>query len=238
MNIYRIIINRILFRFLPIVVLYIFIIYYKEITFDNIVEKLDFLDWILIGLFVLFCYDFVKLIRKAIERKKSLRQAQLNDIPTNVDLPRKLTFLDKRISINEKSIDVFSKNKVLLHLSRVKKQIEIRNAIGKKILNFSDIQFLFLEYNQYEKDTLLDSFSSGSSYDKNVWINSIMAMRKNGSQIKLFEAKLEETNYEQLVEYQISGTYHEKSYLENGKKIIRLISHYTNKKYLVVNNMV
>ncbi|KQC31497.1 hypothetical protein [Flagellimonas eckloniae] len=196
------------------------------------------MDWIVIGLFVFFCYDLVKLINKAMERKKKLRQAQLKDIPTQIDLPNKLNFLNKRISINEKSIDVFSKNKVILHLSKVKKQIELRKSMGNKILKFNDIHFVFLEYNQYEKDTLIDSFSSGSSYDKNVWNNSIMAMLKNGQQVKLFEAKLEETNYEQLVDYQISGKYEEKSYLENGKKIVRLFSHYTNKKYLIVNNTV
>ncbi|MDC6367691.1 MULTISPECIES: hypothetical protein [Flavobacteriaceae] len=196
------------------------------------------MDWIVIGLFVFFCYDLVKLINKAMERKKKLRQAQLKDIPTQIDLPNKLNFLNKRISINEKSIDVFSKNKVILHLSKVKNQIELRKSMGNKILKFNDIHFLFLEYNQYEKDTLIDSFSSGSSYDKNVWNNSIMAMLKNGQQVKLFEAKLEETNYEQLVDYQISGKYEEKSYLENGKKIVCLFSHYTNKKYLIVNNTV
>lgn len=238
MNIYRIIINRILFRFFPIAGLYGFIIYHQEVTFDNVLEKFDVLDGIVIVLLVFFFYDLVKLIRKAMERKKSLRQAQLNDVPTHVDLPNKLNFLDKRMSINENSIDVSSKNKVILHLSKAKKQIEIRNAIGKKILNFSDIQFVFLEYNQYEKDTLLDAFSHDSSYDKNVWVNSIMAMPMSGNPIQLFEAKLEETNYQQLVEYQISGKYEEKSYLGNGTKIVRLISYYTNKKYLVVNNKV
>jgi hypothetical protein len=196
------------------------------------------MDWIVIGLFVFFCYDLVKLINKAMERKKLLHQAQLEDIPTHIDLPNKLNFLNKKISINEKSIDVYSKNKVILHLSKVRKQIEIRKSIGNKILKFSDIHFVFLEYNQYEKDTLIDSFFSGSSYDKNVWNNSIMAMLKNGQQIKLFEAKLEETNYEQMVDYQISGKYEEKSYLENGKKIARLFSHYADKKYLIVNSTV
>ncbi|MEM6541262.1 MAG: hypothetical protein AAF634_08860, partial [Bacteroidota bacterium] len=100
------------------------------------------------------------------------------------------------------------------------------------------IEFVFLEYNQYEKDTVLDVFSNDSSYDKNVWINSIMVMLKNGNQIKLFEAKLEETNIQRLVDYQISGKYDEKSYLQNGEKIIRLISHYTNTKYLIINNRV
>lgn len=227
-----------MFRFLPTTGLFIFIIYYKEITFDNILEKLDFLEWMMIGLFVFFCIDFVKLIRKAIERKKTLRQAELKAVPTHIDVPHKLNFLDKRISINEKSIDVSSNNKVILHISKTKKQIEIRKVFGKKFLGFSAIEFVFLEYNQYEKDTVLDVFSNDSSYDKNVWINSIMVMLKNGNQIKLFEAKLEETNIQRLVDYQISGKYDEKSYLQNGEKIIRLISHYTNTKYLIINNRV
>lgn len=238
MNITRVIINRLLFRFLPLIGLFVFMGYYKEITFDNILEKIELLEWLLIGVFVYFCYDLIKHINKVIERKKTLQNARLKDVPTEIELPRKLNFLDKRVSINDKSIDVSFKNDLVLHLSKDKKQIEIKTTFGKKILNFNEIQFIFLEYNQYEKDTLVDQFSSGSSYDKNVWYNSIMAMLKSGKQIKLFEAKLEETNYEQMVDAQISGKYEEKSYLSNGKRVIRLFSHFTMKKYLVLNNKI
>ena len=190
------------------------------------------------GIFIYFCYDLVKHIKKVIERKKNLQNTKLEDLPTEINYPRKLNFLDKRISINEKSIDVFFKNDLILHLSKENKLINIKTQFGKKKLNFNDIQFLFLEYNQYEKDTLKDHFFSGSNYDKNVWYNSIMAMNKSGKQIKLFEAKLEETNYEQIEDSRISGKHEEKSYLENGRMIIRLFSHFTMKKYMILNNKV
>ncbi|MBG47660.1 MAG: hypothetical protein CML05_05150 [Pseudozobellia sp.] len=196
------------------------------------------LEWLLVGLFIYFCYDLIKHIKKVIERKKILQKARLEDVPTDLDYPRKLNFLDKRISINEKSIDVFFKNNVILHLSKDKKLMDIKTSFGRKNLNFNDIQFLFLEYNQYEKDTLIDQFSSGSTYDKNVWYNSIMAMLTNGKQTKLFEAKLEETNYELMEDSRISGKDEERSYLENGKMLIRLFSHFTMKKYMVLNNKV
>lgn len=238
MNITRIIINRLLFRFLPLIALFAFSVHFVEITFDTIFKKLSLTYWVLIAAFVYYCYDLIKHVQKAVLRKKLLQQAQLEDIPANVDLPSKLNFLDKRLSINEMSIDVSFKNNVILHLSKAKKQIEIKKAFGKKILSFHEIKFIFLEYNQYEKDTLIDQFASGSSFDKNVWNNSVRAMLKNGDPITLFEVILEETNNKQMVDAQISGKHEEKSYLDNGKKIVRLFSHYTDKKYLIVNNTV
>jgi len=53
MNIIGVIINRLLFRFLPSVGLFFFMGYYMEITFDKILEKIDFLEWLLIGVFLL-----------------------------------------------------------------------------------------------------------------------------------------------------------------------------------------
>lgn len=238
MNITRVIINRLLFRFVPIVGLFIFMGYNNEITLENFFRKFGLLEWLLVGLFIYFCYDLIKHIQKVIERKKILKNARLENVPTVIDYPRKLNFLDKRISINEKSIDVFFKNNLILHLSKDKKFIDIKTPFGRKNLDFNDIQFLFLEYNQYEKDTLLDQFSSGSTFDKNVWYNSIMAMLKNGKQTKLFEAKLEETNHEQMEDSRISGKKIERAYLENGKMLIRLFSHFTMKKYIILNNKI
>ena len=63
-------------------------------------------------------------------------------------------------------------------------------------------------------------------------------MLKNGNSITLFEVKLEETNYEKIVDEQISGKYEQKSYLDNGEKIIRLFSKYMDKKYLIINNTI
>lgn len=213
-------------------------VYYLEITFDNVLEKINLLGWLLIGVFFYFCYDLIRHINKVIERKKVLQNAGLEEVPTDMDFPRKLNFLDKRISINDKSFDISFKNNLILHLSKDKKQIEIKTLFGKKYLSFNDIRFLFLEYNQYEKDTIIELFSSDGLYDKNIWNNSVMAMLNNGKQIKLFEAKLEETNAERLVDYQISGKYEEKSYLVNGKRVIQLFSQFTDKKYLVLNNTV
>jgi hypothetical protein len=238
MNIYGILFNRIFFRVLPITGLIIFSIIYNEITLNNFLEKFKFWDWAGLILLVVFLYDLVLHLKKAHKRNRSLRQNKLEKVPTEIELPKKLNFLDKRISINENSIDIYLKNELIVHLSKSKKQIEIRKFLGKKILDFNEIQYLFLEYNQYEKDTLKDILSDNSDYDKNVWKNSLMAMLKNGKTINLFNAKLEETNYEQLVEEQISGKYMEKSYLENGKKIVRLFSHYTEKKYLTIDNTI
>ncbi len=238
MNIYGIIFNRIFFRVLPIAGLIIFSIIYNEITLNNILEKFKFWDWAGLILLVVFLYDLALHLKKAHKRNKSLQQNKLEKIPKEIELPKKLNFLDKRISINENSIDIYLKNEVIVHLSKSKKQIEIRKFIGKKILNFNDIQYLFLEYNQYEKDTLKDILSDNSHYDKNVWKNSLMAMLKNGKTVNLFNAKLEETNYEQLVDYQISGKSEEKSYLRNGTNIVRLFSYYMNKEYLIINNTI
>ena len=238
MNVTRIILNRLLFRILPLVALLIFTVYYEKITFDNLFEKLGFLHLVLLAGLVYFCYDLIKHFRKAILRNRILKQAQLEDIPADMDLPKRLNFLDKRLSISDMSIDVFLKNNVILHLSKSKKQIEIRNFFGKKILSFHEIKYIFLEYNQYEKDTFKDIFVDNSYYDKNVWNNSIRAMLKNGNPITLFEVKLEETNYEKIVDEQISGKYEQKSYLDNGGKIILLFSKYMGKKYLIINNTI
>ncbi len=207
-------------------------------TLENFPERLGLIDIVVFGGFIFYCYDLAKHIRKSSGRKEALNKAQLLEIPTGLDLPRKMNFLDKGITINESTIDVVNKNKIILHLSKTKKEIEIRKTFGKKVWSFNDIQFLFLEYNQYEKDTLLDSLSSGSSFDKNVWRNTVMAMLKKGKRIKLFDATLEETNYEQMVDYQTTGKYEEKSYLDNGKRIIRLFSYYMDKRYLILDNTV
>ena len=238
MNITRIILNRLLFRILPLFALLVLAVYYQKITFDNLFEKLGFLYWFLLAGFVYFCYDLIKHFRKAILRNRVLKQAQLENIPADIDLPKRLNFLDKRLSLNDTSIDVFFKNNVILHLSKSKKQIEIRKFLGKKILSFHEIKYIFLEYNQYEKDTFKDLFVDYSYYDKNVWNNSIRAMLKNGNSITLFEVKLEETNYEKIVDEQISGKYEQKSYLDHGEKIIRLFSKYMDKKYLIINNTI
>ena len=238
MKIYGIIYNRILFRVLPITGLIVFSIIYNQITLNNFLEKFQFWDWAGLILLIVFLYDLALHIKKTLKRNISLKRSKLEKVPIEIELPKKLNFLDKRISINETSIDIFLKNEVILHLSKSKKQIEIRKFLGKKILNFSDIQYLFLEYNQYEKDTLRDIFSEDSLYDKNVWKNSLMAMLKNGETINLFNAKLEETNYEQFVDYQISGESEEKSYLRNGINIVLLFSYYMDKEYLIINNTI
>lgn len=185
-----------------------------------------------------YFYDLIKHFNKAILRKKILQQAKLQGIPDDIALPRKLNFLDKRLSTNETSIDVSLNNDVIFHLSKAKKQIEVKKYFGKKTLGFHEIKFIFIEYNQYDKDTLIGFFSSSPTYDKNVWSISIMAMLKNGRQTKLFDTKLEKTNYVQMIDYQITDKHEEKSYLENGEKIIRLFSLYIDKKYLIINNTV
>lgn len=238
MNINRVIFNRLLFRFLPILGILISICYFKEITLDNFLEKFGLLEWLLVTAFVYFSFDITKHLKKILERKINLQNQKLEDVPTNLDFPRKLNFLDKRLSINEQSIDVYLNTNLILNLSKNKKEIYLNRLFGHKKLKFNDIEFLFLEYNQYIKDTLKDQFFDYSYYDKNVWYNSIMAMQKNGQQVKLFEAKLEVTNYEQNEDSRISGKDEEKSYLENGQFIIRLFSHFTMKKYMILNNKV
>lgn len=238
MNINRVIFNRLLFRFIPILGLLIMFCYFKEITLDNLLEKFGLLEWFLVAGLIYFSYDITKHLKKVMEKRKSLQSQKLQEVPASLDFPRKLNFLDKRLSINEQSIDVYSNTNLILNLSKNKKEIYLNRLFGHKKLKFNDIEFLFLEYNHYIKDTLKDQFFDYSYYDMNVWNNSIMAMQKNGKQVKLFEAKLEVTNYEQNEDSRISGKDEEKSYLENGQFIIRLFSHFINKKYMILNNQV
>lgn len=238
MNIRRVIINRILFRFVPIIGLLIAIVYFKGITLGNILHKISIWDILLLAALGYFSYDLIRHFKKRAERNKTLKNAKLYDNPTEIKIPRRLNFLDKRISFNERSIDITFKNNVILYLNKDKKKLELKKTFGKKNLSFNDIQFIFLEYNQYEKDTLIDHFSPGSSFDKNIWNNAIRAQLKNGKQITLFEAQLEETNNEALVNYQISGKHEEKSYLENGINLIRLFSFFMEKKYLIIDNRI
>ncbi|EKF55050.1 hypothetical protein I215_09316 [Galbibacter marinus] len=98
MNITGIIINRLLFRFAPIITLLVCMLYYELISFDNFFNILGFLFCILIVIFVYYFYDLIKHFNKVILRKKILQQAKLQGIPADIALPRKLNFLDKRLS--------------------------------------------------------------------------------------------------------------------------------------------
>jgi hypothetical protein len=235
MNIYSVILNRVLFRILPSIGLFLLAFYFELFTSNNLVEEFNVIHGLLIGLFLFYCFDLWKHIIKAQERIQKLKLGHLEQIPKDIELPRRINFLDKRVSIDSKSIDIYHNNNMILHVNTTKTIVEIRNLFSKKYLPFKQIDFLVLEYNEYEKDTIKDIFTRSSYYDKNVWVNSVSAKLKNGNLVALFDATLEETNMEQFHENQITGEFKPKSYIHSGEKMIQLLSYYFQKKYLIIS---
>ncbi|MBC7000862.1 hypothetical protein [Cytophaga sp. FL35] len=184
------------------------------------------------GLFMIF-YKDMKTLRK---RKKFLKNPELHDIPKFIISSKKMNFLDKRLSVNPGSIDVSSNNKIVLHLNNEKGYLEVKKSLRRKIVNFSEIKFILLEYEQYEELFTLKELLGGTvAYNKEIWTIRIIAVLKNDRELNLLNAKFHESQLEKWEEQRITGGYQEKSFLGHGKAIIRLLSNFMDKKYLIID---
>jgi hypothetical protein len=228
--------TRILFLFIPVIGFLIFYTEYRELSFSNFLERLDLPLIVLIITLGILTLDYSKIIIAYRKRKNALNNPDLWDTPKFPIDSKKMNFLDKRLSINPKTIDLSSQGTVRLHLNREDKYLEIKDFWGRKVVKFIDVKFILLEYNNYEKIYPIKRIFGGTiAYDKQVWVNRITVILLDGKELNLFEAKLHEYIHEAWEESQITRAYHEKSFLKNGKYLIRLLSNFMDKKYFVID---
>lgn len=234
MTLKKILLNRIIFGLIPIIVLFGLFIYFNDLGLTNFFEKAGMIGvFFLLAIFIL-AFDFTKNWKKLKNRNKVLESPKLQEAPDSADINGRISFLNKALSIKDNIIDITSNNELILHLNKEKQQVELRKLWGKKILKFNDIEYIFLEYNEYNMYAPRLWFGLSEAYDRTIWKNCVMLKMKEGTEVKLFEAKIHETNNEASEEYRITGDYRTKSYLSNGEKIIRLFSSYMNKRYLII----
>lgn len=228
--------TRILFLFIPIIGFLIFYTEYRELNFSNFLERLDLPLIVLTIALGILILDYLKIISILRKRKNVLNNPELRDIPKFPIDSKKMNFLDKRLSINPKSIDLSSNGTLTLHLNRENKHLEIKGFWVRKVVKFIDVKFILLEYDSYEKTNPIKQILGGTTaYNKQVWVNRMTVILMDGKELKLFEAKIHEYIHEAWEESQITETYHEKSFLKNGKYLIRLLSNFMDKKYFVMD---
>ncbi|MCM5663375.1 hypothetical protein [Galbibacter mesophilus] len=232
----NVIINRILFWIAPFIIILFLIIYLNDVTLKNFYTEIGFLGWLSAFTLIITCYDLIRRLKKLQIRKVILENPDLKEIPLGLNKPKRLNFMDSRVSINDNSIDVFFNNSVVFHANKKNEEIEVKKFFGRKIISFNDIDFLFIDYNKFRKDTLIDALFSNGSLDKKVWSNTVSAILKSGEKVKLFAAQLEITNHDELFDEITSGKTTTNDYLKNGEALIQLFSQFMNKKYLIIDN--
>lgn len=230
----KILINRIIFGLIPLIVLFGLYIYTINLGISDFSKKSGVIGLFFLLAIIILAMDFAKNLKKLKKRNKALVSPKLEKVAEIADLNGRMNFLNKSLNINENIIDISYENSLILHLNREKEQIELRKPWSKKNIKFNDIDYIFLEYNEYIMYAPRLWFGLSDGYDKTVWKNCVMLKMKAGTEVKLLEAKLHETNTEASEELRITGGYESKSYLSNGEKIIRLFSSYMNKKYLII----
>ncbi len=227
---------RLLFGVIPVLVVLICYLYYFKDDKSNLLEKIDLITVILILFLYILIIDLFKNL-KSIKRKENLLIGpKLEDVPEKIEKITRINFLNRTININEKSIDLKSHDSLILHLNKEKKIVEVRNELRTKFLSFDDVEYIFLEYDQFQSYVPRIWIGITTGKDKTVYTNTFFAKMKDGKEVKMFDAKLKDYDLEVSEEHFLTGTYEERTYLSHGEKLIQLFSKYMDKKYFILDN--
>ncbi|MBU3124785.1 hypothetical protein [Sinomicrobium weinanense] len=165
-----------------------------------------------------------------------LQKRELLSVPSDLSFFNRFNVLDKKITVQEKSISVTGeKLSVIVYISKTDKYIEIKNNFGHRRIAFSDIDFIFLEYYNSYFYTFQGLFTRGYS-DKQLWKNSVALVLRSGKIVPFFEAQLDQTCYRQYIENSDNTSVTNENYLHYGEKAIRVLSHAIHKKYLIIDH--
>lgn len=227
---------RILFGIIPILVILIFYLYYFKNDKPNLLEKIDLITVILILFLYILIIDLFKNLKSIKRRENLLIEPKLEDVPEKIEKISRINFLNRTVNINEKSIDLKSHDSLILHLNKEKKIVEIRNELRTKFLSFDDVEYIFLEYDQFQSYVPRIWIGITTGKDKTVYTNTFFAKMKDGKEVKMFDAKLKDYDLEVSEEHFLTGTYEERTYLSHGEKLIQLFSKYMDKKYFILDN--
>lgn len=191
---------------------------------------------LLLALFILVV-DIGKNWKRFKSRNRKLISPELNEVPDKVEFSKQFNFFDKSVTVDDNILDLKLNNSLVLHLNKKKEFMEIHKEFKNKRLVFNDVEYIFLEYDQYQ--SYMPRFWIGITpgQDKTIYKNSVCAKLKNGKEIRLCEANLKDSDMEVNEEYFLNGEYKERTYLYHGEKLVRLFSFYMNKKYLVIDNI-
>ncbi|WP_190810385.1 hypothetical protein [Flagellimonas sp. S3867] len=131
---------------------------------------------------------------------------------------------------------------MILHINKEKQKIEVLNTWSKKSFQFDEISYLIVDHNVYERDSIIETFFGGEDgsllIQKSALSNTFTAVLKNGKQEILFKTKLSENLYPQSQDFENSKANLEKMCLENGTKVIKILSFFMNRKYMVLDNRI
>lgn len=242
MNISRIILNKLLLPLTPLVLITLAGFVFADEAHKAWLNKWSLWILLVVGLLFFFTNNLSGHIRAYQARKKKFSNPDLNNPTSNLEAPSKLNILDKRLSISKKSIDVLLNNKVIVHLNREKQEIEIVKPLGKRTLKFSEISYLIVDNNVYDRESLLETFFNGEGveamFEKSVMTNTFSAILKNGKEQTLFKSKLFQKSYTHDDDFESSKRTLEKTCYENGKKVISILSHFMDFKYMVLDNRI
>ena len=237
MNIKRKLRHRIIFGLLPIFIFLGIYFYFNESILSMFPDKpYLILVILLLALFILLV-DIGNHWKRLKSRNRKLLSPELKEVPDEIEFPTRFNFLDKTVTVDDNILDLKSNNSLVLHLNKKKEFMEIHKEFKNKRVGFNDVEYIFLEYDQYQ--SYMPRFWIGITpgQDKTIYKNSVCAKLKNGKEIRLLEANLKDSDMEVNEEYFLKGEYKERTYLYHGEKLVRLISLYTNKKYLVIDNI-
>lgn len=237
MTIRRILRNKLVFGLFPILIMIGLYFYFNDLIYSMVPEKSNLiLVLLLLALLILFL-DIIKDWKRLKIRNSKLQSSLLEKVPNQVEFSKRFNFLDKTIIVDDNGLGVKSNNSLILHLNQKSKIIDIINDFKNKSVKFDDVEFIFLEYDQYQSYMPRIWIGVSTGHDKTVYKNSLIAKLKNGKEIRLFVANLKDSDKGVNEEYFLKGEYNERTYLNHGEKLIRLFSYYAKKEYLVIDNI-
>ena len=232
MSLYRILLNRLIIL-ISYSGLVFYIFYIEGLTVYSFFEDLQLYHLLFLAATAFVIFDISKIVSKIKMRNRIFQLAELNEVPNTDPLNRtRMSFMYRYLRIRDRSMEVKKKDRRILTIDGDKKRIVLYRPIGKRIIKFDAIEYLFLEYNHYELDNLLYQ----SNLDTMVWKNTFKLKLKNGKHVRLFQGKFVEKEYITEMEYQNRGNDEINDYSESGKRVIRLLSYLTNKKYMILNH--
>ena len=116
--------------------------------------------WLLLiyGILVYYLNDVNKHILAFRNRKDQLSNPEFRIPPEILNSPKKINALNCRISVNGKTIDVLSNNKIILYLDKEHQKLELYRLFYKNTIKFNEVAYLILDSNVYKRFSFLEGW--------------------------------------------------------------------------------
>lgn len=237
----KILINRVLFVFVPVLI-FMAIYFRHKLELDGF--RFEFLD-IFVFLIIIGIYFSVSSIKKVLklkaDRDKKILEGRTKEPKSNkIDFPFRTRFVEFDIDITSKEIEVFKGKRKYLTVNKSIEVIKFHSLLFERRINMNDVKFLLLEYHRFHEYTFMGWMSRGQ-LDNWKWLNTISIVLNSGKIVKLISGSLEESVYESDVRELTENPYGHlpkqkvKDYLGIGERIINLLCNELNLEYLIID---